>query len=75
MLIKPITTKALADAAGLSVATVRRLERRGVLRATRDFRGWRAFSPAEVERLQRLLGWVQGNEAAMADEPARGGVD
>ena len=55
---KPITTKLLADATGLSPKTIRRLERRGVIRAVRDFRGWRQFAPSEVERLRELLGWA-----------------
>lgn len=54
---KPITTKVLAEATGLSPKTIRRLERRGLIRAVRDYRGWRQFAPSEVERLRALLGW------------------
>jgi DNA-binding transcriptional MerR regulator len=54
---KPLRTCDLARAAGVSLGTVRRLERRGLLRAVRDYRNWRCFAPAEVERLRELLGW------------------
>jgi hypothetical protein len=54
---KPLTTKALADAAEVSAQTVRRFERRGLIHAVRDVNGWRKFAPSEVERLRELLGW------------------
>lgn len=54
---KPLTTKNLADAAGISTATVRRMASRGLLRAVKDYRGWRAFAPSEIERLRGMLGW------------------
>lgn len=56
-MVKPITTKVLAKATGMSPQTIRRLERRGLIRAVRDYRGWRQFSPSEVDRLRSLLGW------------------
>ena len=54
---KPIGTGELARSAGVSLATVRKLERLKLLRAVRDYRGWRAFAPSEVARLRELLGW------------------
>jgi DNA-binding transcriptional MerR regulator len=54
---KPISTSELARAVGLSIGTIRRMEQRGLLRAVRDYRGWRAFAPSEIERLRALLGW------------------
>jgi DNA-binding transcriptional MerR regulator len=54
---KPLRTIDLARAAGVSIETIRRLERRGLLRCVRDYRGWRAFPPTEVARLRALLGW------------------
>jgi hypothetical protein len=55
--MKPLSTSELAHAGGVSIGTVRRLERLGLLRAVRDYRGWRAFSPTEIERLRELMGW------------------
>jgi DNA-binding transcriptional MerR regulator len=55
---KPLTTKNLADAAGVSTATIRRMAREGFLRFAIDFRGRRKFAPAEVARLRHLLGWI-----------------
>ncbi|MBI3768763.1 MAG: MerR family DNA-binding transcriptional regulator [Deltaproteobacteria bacterium] len=60
---KPITTKVLAEATGVSPKTIRRYERLGLIRAVRDFRGWRQFAPAEVERLRALLGWEVVNHS------------
>jgi DNA-binding transcriptional MerR regulator len=62
---KPLTTKQFADAVGVSVQTLRRFESRGLVRAVRDFRGWRKFPRSEVDRVRNLLGWQAtdgGNE-------------
>ncbi len=44
----------VAERVGIHVETVRRLERRGVIRASRDCNGWRRFEPEVVETLKRL---------------------
>ncbi len=54
---KPLSTSELAHAGGVSLGTVRKLERLGLLRCTRDYRGWRAFPVSEIARLRALLGW------------------
>lgn len=54
---KPISTGQLAHAVGRSPDTIRRMEQQGIVRAVRDFRGWRWFAPSEVSRLRALLGW------------------
>lgn len=56
-MIKPITTKQLADAVGVSPQTIRRMARRGLIRFVSDYRGWRRFAPSEVDRVRHLLGW------------------
>jgi DNA-binding transcriptional MerR regulator len=56
-MVKPLTTKAFAAEVGLSPQTIRRLARRGLVHCVIDFRGWRKFAPAEVERLRQRLGW------------------
>lgn len=68
---KPLRTIDLARSVGVSLETIRRLERRGLLRCVRDYRGWRAFAPAEVERLRELLGW-RVLEAVGTEPPGRG---
>jgi DNA-binding transcriptional MerR regulator len=50
-----LTTGELARAGGVSRITIRRMERRGLLHARRDWRGWRVFSLQELQRLRRLL--------------------
>ena len=56
-MVRPLTTKAFAAQVGLSPQTIRRMARRGLVHCVIDFRGWRKFSPSEVERLRQLLGW------------------
>lgn len=65
----------MAEAVGLNASTIRRLERRGIIRAVRDFRGWRAFSPSEIDRLRVLLGWTEGpsDEMPVMKRPDRDG--
>jgi excisionase family DNA binding protein len=46
---------AFAKALNVSPDTVRRLERRGVLTATRDWAGHRRFSDAELNRARAVL--------------------
>lgn len=75
-MVKPITTKVLAQATGMSPQTIRRLERRGLIRAVRDYRGWRQFAPSEANRLRALLGWDvlrdgAEREARHGAEPSR----
>ena len=54
--MKLLRVKEAADILGVKPASVRQLERRGTLRAVRDWAGHRRFSQDEVEDLsQRLL--------------------
>ena len=69
---KPLTTSELATAVGVHPATIRRLERRGVVHAVRDFRGWRAFPPSEVQRLRELLGWPATDRGQDVGPPPQG---
>jgi DNA-binding transcriptional MerR regulator len=62
--MKPLPTKQLAVAAGVTAQTIRKLERRGYLRCTRNYCGWRMFAPSEVDTLRRLLGWACLTEAS-----------
>jgi MerR HTH family regulatory protein len=72
-MVKPLGTSEFAQAVGLSIPTVRRREKQGLIRAVRDFRGWRQFSPTEVERVRRLLGWEVLGDARPGDhEEIRG---
>jgi hypothetical protein len=66
-MVKPLGTTAFAQAVGLSIPTVRRREKQGLIRAVRDCRGWRKFSPSEVERVRRRLGWEVLNEIRPGD--------
>jgi DNA-binding transcriptional MerR regulator len=46
----------LADRAGVSTQTVRRLEKRGLLPPPRrDVNGWRAYEPEDVARLLKVI--------------------
>src|SRR5882724_58565 len=44
----------VAEATGLSVNTVRYLERKGIIKSQRDINGWRLFDPSVVPLIQRL---------------------
>lgn len=48
-------TKEFAAALGVSPDTIRRLERRGVITASRDWAGHRRFSEAELSRVRARL--------------------
>ena len=60
------TTKQLADLAGVSVRTLRHYDRIGLLVPNRRDNGFRAYSPAEVERLQQVL-LLRDSGMALAD--------
>lgn len=49
MLISEIAAKV-----GLHPETIRRLEKRGLIKSRRDLNGWRRYSPAVVEQLKAL---------------------
>ena len=44
----------VAKLSGVSVDTVRRWERKGLLTSERDVNGWRVYGPEAVEELRRL---------------------
>ncbi len=44
----------VAAQAGVHPSTIRRLEEKGILEATRDHNGWRVYGPNAVEELRRL---------------------
>jgi len=50
-----LTVKEAADLLGVKGASVRQLERRGKLRAVRDWNGHRLFSDKDVQRLKDQL--------------------
>jgi DNA-binding transcriptional MerR regulator len=52
----------LAQAVGLHPETIRRLERRGLIRSARDHNGWRHFSVDTIEKLKKLYGEGQTDD-------------
>jgi hypothetical protein len=61
------TIRDAARAAGVAPSTVRRWERRGLLKVARDWRGARVFNDFDVQQLQRLAGVrPAADEAEMA---------
>ncbi|MDR0955895.1 MAG: DNA (cytosine-5-)-methyltransferase, partial [Candidatus Nomurabacteria bacterium] len=52
---KMVTAKAAADEIGVSIDTIRRWEKKGLIKSTRDARNYRLFSLDEIKRLQRKL--------------------
>jgi DNA-binding transcriptional MerR regulator len=46
----------LARAAGVHPETVRRLERKGLIKSWRDVNGWRRYPASAVDTLKRLYG-------------------
>jgi DNA-binding transcriptional MerR regulator len=48
-----ITVSKAAEKLGCHPETVRRLERRGILKAKRDYRNFRVFDLADVMRIKR----------------------
>jgi len=49
-----LTAGEVSRLVGGHIETVRALEKRGVIQATRDLNGWRRFSPDVVDKLKRL---------------------
>jgi DNA-binding transcriptional MerR regulator len=52
--MKGLLVSTIARAAGVHPETVRRLERRGLIKSHRDVNGWRRYSAETVEKLKRL---------------------
>ena len=50
----------VARGANVSIDTVKRAEKRGLISSQRDVNGWRRYSPDAVEKLKEL--YVQGDE-------------
>jgi len=46
---------AAAKAVELHPNTLRKLEKKGLIKPSRDWNGWRRFSPEDLEMLRRLL--------------------
>jgi DNA-binding transcriptional MerR regulator len=44
----------LAEQEDVSTATIRRLDKKGILKAERDRNGWRVFGPEAAAELRRL---------------------
>lgn len=53
--VKLLRVQEAANVLGVNASTIRQLERRGLLRAVRDWNGHRRFSQDEVENLSRRL--------------------
>lgn len=49
----------LARLTGLSIKALRHYERKGLLKPERTANGWRSYSPADVERVTRVLTFRQ----------------
>jgi DNA-binding transcriptional MerR regulator len=58
----------VAKEANLSIETVKRAEKRGLISSQRDCNGWRRFAPDAVEKLKLLYGQGDGNPSP---EPQR----
>jgi len=56
----------LARRVGLHPNTIRRLEKAGVVHASRDVNGWRRYDESAVDQLRKLYG-------AAVEKPARKG--
>lgn len=54
-----LTVKQAAQTLGVHENTVRRLSKRGRLRAYRNYLGWRLFDPQDVARLRHQLQRLQ----------------
>ena len=65
----------VAKEANISVDTVRRLEKLGVISSKRDFNGWRRFSPDVIGKLKNLYASSddQSEAGARAERPLRTG--
>jgi len=55
--MKGLLVSTVARAAGVHPETVRRLERRGLIKSRRDVNGWRRYPPNTLETLKRLYGF------------------
>jgi DNA-binding transcriptional MerR regulator len=58
----------LAQAVGLHPETIRRLERRGLIRSARDHNGWRHYSVDAVVKLKEL--YAKNEEASSETIPS-----
>jgi DNA-binding transcriptional MerR regulator len=54
--MKRLLVSTLARAVGVHPETVRRLERRGLIKSSRDVNGWRRYPASAVDTLRRLYG-------------------
>ncbi len=63
----------IARALGVSRDTIRRLERRGLITAERDWAGHRRFSPTDLERVRTFLfkkeNGTGGTQQPLTDTP------
>ncbi|HEY2918252.1 MAG TPA: MerR family DNA-binding transcriptional regulator [Candidatus Binatia bacterium] len=57
----------LAEKVDLHPETIRRLERRGLIRSTRDLNNWRRYSQDVVEQLRKLYGQDPGRPVKSAE--------
>ena len=62
----------IAKALGVSQATIRRLERRGVIVANRDWAGHRRFTQDDLERARGALFGVRAKDHALREESDAG---
>jgi DNA-binding transcriptional MerR regulator len=54
--MKGLLVSTLVRAVGVHPETVRRLERRGLIKSSRDVNGWRRYPASAVDTLRRLYG-------------------
>lgn len=49
-----MTSGELSEQADVSVSTIYRLEKQGILKPERNYSGWRVFDKADVQKLRDL---------------------
>ncbi len=64
-----VTVGEAAARLGVDPTTLRRWERRGLVRPLRDYRGWRFYRPEDVERLRK---WREPTAPYRAVQAPRG---
>lgn len=62
---------AISQALGVSVDTIRRLERRGVIVPSRDWAGHRRFTDEDLVRLRKILYPMGGNRVDVEERKRR----
>ena len=57
--MKGLLISQVAKAVGLHTETIRRVERKGLIKSRRDVNGWRRYEPEIVGQVRSLYGYTQ----------------